>query len=459
MLMAALLSSVALAEAPEVFPLGKVIPKVECAANNRQSYALYLPTTYRKEIRHPLLFIFEPAARGPLPVRIMHEAAEKYGYILIASNNSRNGPFAPELEAAEAMWKDALSRFSIDPKRMYLAGFSGGARAAITFATACKGCIAGVAASGAGFPPGIEPKSANYFALFSAIGNDDFNFPEILELEPRLRSAELTFHVRRFDGVHQWAPSDVWLEAFQWFDLQAMKSGALQKNAAAINESLRTAQDRARQLESANKPFEALRLYRQIAADYTNLADVSEAKQRADTLTKLKEVRDAEKREHQDADLQAKLTAQIWQKLETLIENPAEEQANLRDLHSSLSDLRRRVDNEEDPQRSVVKRALNQEIVHAFETGGHFLDRKDYRNALIYYDVIVSVAKQAPGAHLQKARAHAGLNDKKQALEELHLAVRDGLTDPASLDQPEFASLRDNPEFKSILDSVPPSKQ
>ncbi|HET9697232.1 MAG TPA: hypothetical protein VFP40_10230 [Terriglobales bacterium] len=459
MFIAAVFSSAALAETPEVFPLGQVIPKVECSANTKQSYALYLPSTYRKEIRHPVLFIFEPAARGPLPVRIIHEAAEKYGYILIASNNSRNGPFAPELEAAEAMWKDALSRFSIDPKRMYLAGFSGGARAAITFATACKGCIAGVAASGAGFPIGIEPKSANYFALFSAIGNEDFNFPEILELEPKLQAAGFTYHVRRFDGFHQWAPSEVWFEAFQWFDLQAMKSGALPENQTLIDDALKHSLQKAQQLSDEQKPYEAWRLYRQIVADFSGLSDVSKAKQTADTLSKLKEVKEAEKREHADADLQANLTAEIWQKISRLGDNPAEQQTNLRQLHNSLADLRRRADNEKDAQHAVVKRALNQEVVHAFETGSHYLDSKDYRNALVLYDVIVSIAKQAPGAHLQKARAYAGLNDSKQALEELRLAVRDGLLDPASLDQPEFAFLRASPEFKSILASVPPSNQ
>ncbi len=55
------------------------------------------------------------------------------------------------------MWADLVSRFSINLKRMYTAGFSGGARIAMKVAMD-SGQIAGVIASSAGFPPGAPPQ-------------------------------------------------------------------------------------------------------------------------------------------------------------------------------------------------------------------------------------------------------------------------------------------------------------
>jgi len=73
----------------------------------------------------------------------MKDAAERYGYIVLGSNNSRNGPWKPESEAADAMLQDAQKRFAVDLKRIYFAGFSGGARVArslLNFANALPAC-------------------------------------------------------------------------------------------------------------------------------------------------------------------------------------------------------------------------------------------------------------------------------------------------------------------------------
>jgi hypothetical protein len=59
-------------------------------------------------------YAFDPGARGKLPVERFKEAAEKYGWILAGSNNSRNGPLQPSAEAWRALWQDTHDRFAID---------------------------------------------------------------------------------------------------------------------------------------------------------------------------------------------------------------------------------------------------------------------------------------------------------------------------------------------------------
>ena len=193
---------------------------VQCADDPAQSYALYLPSTYSPERTWSLLLAFHPAARGRLMVEKFQAAAEQYGYIVAASNNSRNGPYAVSSAAAQAMSADVGRRFSIDPQRVYLAGMSGGARVAMGIALA-KNNIAGVIASSAGYPDS-QPRDSVPFAVFSTAGTEDFNYLEMRLLDRKLSSPHF---LAVFEGGHTLPPDDVAFDALEWMELQAMQSG------------------------------------------------------------------------------------------------------------------------------------------------------------------------------------------------------------------------------------------
>src|SRR5215510_1879698 len=131
------------------FPTGQIIPEVKCAADALQSYALYLPTKYDPAQAWPVIFAFDPGARGQVPVERYQAAAEKYGYIVAGSNNSRNGSMEGSMAAVRAISADISARFTVDRRRVYTAGMSGGARVAMAVALGSNGQIAGVMASSA----------------------------------------------------------------------------------------------------------------------------------------------------------------------------------------------------------------------------------------------------------------------------------------------------------------------
>src|SRR5262249_6752711 len=120
---------------PPPLPTGQVIESVKCVDDASESYAVYLPSNYTAVKRWPIVYAFDPMARGRIPVSLYKEVAEKYGYILAASNNSRNFSQESPSKAANALWQDTHLRFSLDPQRVYTAGFSGGARVAGMVAT------------------------------------------------------------------------------------------------------------------------------------------------------------------------------------------------------------------------------------------------------------------------------------------------------------------------------------
>ena len=94
----------------------------------------------------------------------VQQAFEAFGQVASAtiikdklSGESRGFAFVEmpvEAEAAIAVWGDTQQRFSIDSRRRYMAGLSGGARVASSIALSCGDCVAGVIANAAGFPPG-----------------------------------------------------------------------------------------------------------------------------------------------------------------------------------------------------------------------------------------------------------------------------------------------------------------
>src|SRR5262245_25307467 len=101
--------------AQDDFPKGEVIERVTSKADQTQSYALYLPKAYTPDKKWPILYAFEPVARGKLPVTIFQEAAEKFGFIVVGSYNSRNGLNGEILsKILNEFWNDTHQRFSID---------------------------------------------------------------------------------------------------------------------------------------------------------------------------------------------------------------------------------------------------------------------------------------------------------------------------------------------------------
>jgi len=199
---------------------GVIIPKVVTRHDPSQSYALYLPSNYDPAKRWPILYGFSPGARGLSPVQLFHKAAETYGWIVVGSNNSRNGPWEPIGKAIAAMTKDAEARFSIDERRRYATGFSGGARVAFYLAATSKPPFAGVIPVGAGTSRNQKPlEKETAPAVFAMCGVQDFNHAELLRLDDLLKRQGVAHRLLVFKGGHQWAPPGLCGAAVRYMEL------------------------------------------------------------------------------------------------------------------------------------------------------------------------------------------------------------------------------------------------
>ena len=193
------------AASADELPRGRVLERVACAGDARQSYALYLPASYSPDRSWPILYCLDPGARGRVPVERFAKAAEGAGWIIVGSNNSRNGPVDIAREAIEWMLRDTHARLAIDDTRIYTAGLSGGARLALAWAG--NGGIAGVIASSAGFAGRIPERIA--FRVYGTAGVDDFNFDEVYAMSSELSRRGVPQRFASFSGGHEWIPESL----------------------------------------------------------------------------------------------------------------------------------------------------------------------------------------------------------------------------------------------------------
>src|SRR6267154_2272505 len=130
-------------------PPGRLEEQVRSATDTSQTFALYYPPGYSTERRWPVLLVLDPRGRALLALKLFQDRAARLGWVILSSYNTlSDGPPEPNVDAVNAMLAWAQAQPSLDLTRLYLAGFSGTARAALGFAVALRGHVAGVIAVG-----------------------------------------------------------------------------------------------------------------------------------------------------------------------------------------------------------------------------------------------------------------------------------------------------------------------
>ncbi|HYG63506.1 MAG TPA: hypothetical protein VEL74_13070, partial [Thermoanaerobaculia bacterium] len=261
------------AETPQPeLPRGQLIEKVTAQEAPDQTYALYLPSSYRPDRTWPVLYAMEARGQGADFARRFTGAAEKLGVIVASSyNTASDGAMQPNLTAMRAMWADTHRRLSIDDKRVYAAGFSGTVRAACLLASLSPGSIVGVIGASGGFPFDRPPSKDTPFVFFGTVGDRDFNYDELMDLEADLSKAGIAYRIELFEGGHEWPPADLAGEGLAWLELQSAKAGRRVQDSDLLDGVWKQGMERARAHESGGRLPEAFRGYQALAADFRGL--------------------------------------------------------------------------------------------------------------------------------------------------------------------------------------------
>src|SRR5258708_2333352 len=161
-------------------------------------YALYVPKKGGPKAM-PVVFFFDPHGDGSLPLRMYQTLGEAYGFILVGSNLSKNGNDWPTTQNIwNKLYSDIRQRLHPDGNRIYLCGFSGGAKVAGYVAIQQPG-IRGVIAGGAGLPDGVSASDLPFSYTLLA-GEGDMNLTDLVALSADLDKTRTRHRIIIFDG-------------------------------------------------------------------------------------------------------------------------------------------------------------------------------------------------------------------------------------------------------------------
>jgi predicted esterase len=450
------------APAKRTFTKGKLISKVDCTVEKGESYALYIPRSYRPGRPTPILYILDARGRAELPAKLFLAGAEKYGYLVASSYQSASdGPVGPTVNAMQAMWNDTHRLFAVDDRRLYIAGFSGTVRAACFMGLSVPGSLTGVIGAGAGFPYERQPTATTPFLFFGTVGERDFNWDEMQTLESRLSGLHLPHRIEGFAGGHGWMPEELATAALAWLDLRAMKAGTRPRDEAEIDDLWQRDLARARGFESGGQPIAAFRLYSAMADDYTGLRDVAAAGRKAAEIgasppyQAAVQARDARRKEDQ------RTLEEAGRTLAAITPNngPWRLGQVAGDLH--LADLAARAapaskDQGESEDAKAARRLQNALFVQtSFYLPENAIGKKQYALAAFFVEIARAIRPDEPGVWYALASVHARGGQKKQAIEELRKATDLGWSDPEEMaNDPDLAALHGEPAWGEILEGV-----
>jgi len=450
-------SAIAQAQQPSNLPPPGQIGNVTCASDAAQTYALYLPSGYATGKQWPIIYLFDPGGRGRRPVELYKDVAEQYGFILAGSNNSRN--FSSEqAKAVNAIWQDTHERLSLDEHRSYASGFSGGARVAGAMAlSGPPGQIAGVIAHGAGYPSN-RVGAKDDLPYFFAVGDEDFNWPEVINIRREREERGLPYRVRVFHGKHQWAPAAEFENALEYMNTKAMQAGHLKLDSAFIDHALNELKTEASNAEALSDAIAQLNAYRALVSDLSS-RDVKDANSKLAALQQSPALKTALKNEREQMSEQPRLEQEIAPKIESLANNSVQDanalRIEIRQQMGGLYDQAKHSKNE--TKRLISSRAFSGIFVRAIEDGQQELDSRHFEKAETYFDMMRQVTDD-PWPVLLLADTHAASGNRKLAIKDLQEAVRRGLKDSTVIESDtRLQILKGDPEFEKLLAGLKPN--
>lgn len=432
----------------QVFKKGEIVDTVVCDQSPSQSYTLYLPLNYSEEQSWPIIYIFDPAARGVYATGIFKLAAEQLGYIIVCSNNSRNGNWSVVFEAARAMKKDTELKFSIDKNRVYTAGFSGGSRAAMVMAKSVYNAI-GIIANAGAYPTKNQYliSAKDSIAYAAIIGNLDMNYLEHLKLSEELNAQQCKNILIVSDQPHQWARSHEVFTALQWMEIVTNPSLSSNQEQTIINKLV----DWGDSIIASN---EAIYNLPQLALLESNLKiefSTSPLKLIA-SKTVQKELRLQRKVEQKE---QKQLSSYI-STLSSL--HQTKFNAKIDSVHtknwwkSEIDKLRKK----EKSNNKVVSRSaqrLSNYIWASFaETSFEYEAKNDYIFAQQLNDLWIYAQPKSVWAVYNSAKLYSMMGEEEKAIEALYKAHELGMIRRASLTkQAAFSNLSEKEKFKQLI--------
>jgi len=424
-----------------IFQAGKVYQNLKCRKDSTQKYTAYFPENYNQTKKIPIIVVFDAHARAKLTIEKFKNASNKFGYLIIVSENIKNGLKTVDY-SVNTLFDDIFSKFKIDKKRVYTAGFSGGARIANSVAI-YKGGITGVIACSGGLPQqGIKIK--NKYDFVGIVGIKDFNYQEIKTLNEAFDKEGFNNKLITFNGQHNWPDFNLITDALEFLEIAAMKRKIIPVNDNIVRLYTERNAEIINKFIVNGKNYKAYLLYNSFLKSLNGLYDISEYEKSYNVLLKNKEIKQQINLETQTSENEAIKQQEFISLFKQLEFNKLKQ--NIIKLQSKVK---------KQNENYYENRLLNYVEMLCYIFTNNALQTNDFKTFNQLITIFELINKKNADKEYFKACKYAIDKNNIYALQSLNKAVEYGFYDKEKIiNSTYFKNLKSNDEFMIILNKI-----
>lgn len=434
------------------FEKGKIVNSIS-VQNSSETYALYLPNSFDETKLSAVVFVFDPSGNGANGMQSFIASAEKFNYILIASNNTKNGvAYEINFEITNRLFATVFSEFKVDEKQIYAAGFSGGSRLATAIA-ALTGKIQGVIACGAGLAinKSFTPKK-EMFSFVGLVGDEDMNYQEMFNTKALLDKFEVANELFVYNDTHRWPPSEQIERAFGWLQLQAYKKNIRSVDSEFVQSYFETQYTIADSLVIHNK-FRSVREYESIIQNFTPYFELKATQQKAEAIKVSPQYKD----QVAERAVNIKEENKLYEKFSKVYSNDilaAKSDDNFKWWRKELRRLDIDIENATmTPRGKMLKRLKYSIFAGAYESSMGYVYAKKYKHALYCDQLLVYFNPAQAYWYYRVAQSYARNDDFKHTIRNLKKAKELGLRRFQAIEQlPLFSKFKQKKKFQKLFE-------
>ncbi|AXG72192.1 hypothetical protein KORDIASMS9_04460 [Kordia sp. SMS9] len=434
------------------FEKGKMLPSI-AVQNSSETFALYLPNSYDETKLSAVVFIFDPSGNGANGMQHFIASAEKFNYILIASNNTKNGvPYETNFEIVNRLFATVFSTFTIDEKQIYAAGFSGGSRLA-TAISALTGKMQGVIACGAGLKINTSfTPSKKMFSFVGLVGDEDMNYQEMFQTKEWLDKFDVDNELFVYNDTHRWPPSKQIERAFGWLELQAYQKKIRSVDTQFVQSYFESQYKIADSLVLHNK-FRSVNEYQSILKNFAPYFDLKAMQQKLESIKASPEY----KAEVAARNANIKEENELYEKFSKVYSNDilaAKSDDDFQWWRQELKKLNADIEKSKNTAKGkMLKRLKYSLFAGAYESSVGYVNAKKYQHALYCDQLLVYFNPDQAYWYFRVAQSYAHNDDFKHTIRNLKKAKELGLPQFQSIQQmPLFAKFKQKKKFIKLFE-------